>query len=244
MKSTAPCSPRRRPEQIAAAVVQPLRELLGVPRAIVNRFDLAAGEVEWVAAAGRRRVHTGPGVRYSIRLMGDVEALRRGETQVVDVQALPTSPETAALLASGVRVYMVVPMLAGGELLGRAQLRRAGERRFPKEHINIVREVAAQLAIAITQANLLSRVKDHAAELESRVRARTAELDMLHSTTLEISKARRQHRSIHPSSAQSMRILRLVLRPDLASARRHLTAQARRRVVQPAPAARCLPRGK
>jgi signal transduction histidine kinase len=164
------------PEQIAASVVQPLRELLGVPRAIVNRFDLAAGEVEWVAAAGRRRVHTGPGVRYSIRLMGDVEALRRGETQMVDVEALPAGPETTALLASGVRVYMVVPMLAGGELLGALSFGGAA-RQFPQEQINIVREVAAQLAIAISQANLLARVKEHAAELESRVRARTAELE-------------------------------------------------------------------
>ena len=104
---------------------------------------------------------------------------------------------------------------------------------FPKEQINIVREVAAQLAIAITQANLLSRVKDHAAELESRVRARTAELDMLHSTTLEISKAPDSNRGIHAAAAQGVRIRRLVLRPDLAPARRHLTAQARRRVVQP-----------
>lgn len=176
------------PEQIAAAVVQPLRELLGVPRAIVNRFDLAAGEVEWVAAAGRRRVHTAPGVRYSIRLMGDVEALRRGETQVVDVEALPAGPETAALLASGVRIYMVVPMLAGGELLGALSF-GGSARHFPSEQVNIVREVAAQLAIAISQANLLARVKGHAAELESRVRARTAELDLLHSTTLDISKA-------------------------------------------------------
>ncbi|MEO8718611.1 MAG: cache domain-containing protein, partial [Burkholderiales bacterium] len=39
-------------EEIAAAVVQPLRELLDVPRAIVNRFDLQSGEAEWVAAAG------------------------------------------------------------------------------------------------------------------------------------------------------------------------------------------------
>jgi signal transduction histidine kinase len=177
------------PEQIAAAVVQPLRELLGVPRAIVNRFDLAAGEVEWVAAAGRRRVHVGPGVRYPIRLMGDVEALRRGESQVVDVGALPASPETAALLASGVRVYMVVPMIAGGELLGALSF-GGRARHFPSEQVNIVREVAAQLAIAISQANLLARVKEHAAELEARVCARTAELDLLHSTTLEISKAR------------------------------------------------------
>src|SRR5205814_1820150 len=106
------------PDAIAAAVIQPLRALLGVPRAIVNQFDLAAGEVEWIAAAGRRRTHVGPGVRYSIRLMGDVAALRRGEHQFVDVRALPAGPETDALRASGVLVYAVVPMIAGDELIG------------------------------------------------------------------------------------------------------------------------------
>ena len=55
------------PEAIAAAVIQPLRELLGVPRAVINIFDFQAGEVEWLAAAGRRRTRTGPGVRYSLR---------------------------------------------------------------------------------------------------------------------------------------------------------------------------------
>jgi signal transduction histidine kinase len=164
------------PEAIAAAVVQPLRELLDVPRAIVNRFDLSAGEVEWIAAAGRRRTHVGPGVRYPIALMGDVEALRRGDTQLVDVDALPASPESAALLASGVHVYMVVPMIAGDELLGALSF-GGRTRAFPQEQINIVREVAAQLAIALSQARLLARIKSHAAELEERVRARTAELE-------------------------------------------------------------------
>jgi len=167
-----------RPEAIAAAVVQPLRELLGVPRAIVNRFDLAAGEVEWIAAAGRRRVHVGPGVRYSIRLMGDLEALRRGETQLIDVKALPEGAERAALLASDVQVYMVVPMIAGGELLGALSF-GGRSRTFPLEQVNIVREVAAQLAIAIAQARLLARVKSHAVELEQRVAQRTSALDAM-----------------------------------------------------------------
>ena len=164
------------PDAIAASVIQPLRELLGVPRAIVNKFDLASGAVEWVAAAGRRRVHVGPGVRYSIRLMGDVDALRRGEVQLIDVDALPRSPEADALLASDVRVYMVVPMIAGGELLGALSFGGAA-RAFPAEQVNIVREVAAQLAIAMSQARLLARLKQHAAELEARVRERTAELE-------------------------------------------------------------------
>jgi signal transduction histidine kinase len=164
------------PEAIAAAVIQPLRELLGVPRAIVNRFDLAASEVEWIAAAGRRRIHVGPGVRYSIHLMGDVSALHRGETQRIDVTALPDGPEKEALLASEVEEYLVVPMIAGAELLGAVSFGGKPGAVAP-EQLNIAQEVATQLAIAVAQARLLERVKDHAAELESKVRERTAELE-------------------------------------------------------------------
>ena len=162
------------PEAIAAAVIQPLRELLDVPRAIVNQFDLAAGEVEWVAAAGRRRTH-GRGVRYPIALMGDVEALRRGEAQRVDVQALPESAERSALLDSGVKVYMVVPMRAGGELFGALSFGAPGDA-FTPEQMRITEEVATQLAIAMHQARLLAQVRGHAAELEDTVRRRTEAL--------------------------------------------------------------------
>jgi PAS domain S-box-containing protein len=163
------------PVAIAEAALRPLRDLLDVPRAIVNLFDLAAGEVEWLAAIGRRRMHVGPGVRYPLKLMGDVEALRRGETQVVDVDAMPDGPETTALLASGVHVYMVVPMLVRGELIG--ALSFGGARgQFSDEQVEIAREAAAQLAIAITQARLTEEVKRYSEELEERVRERTREL--------------------------------------------------------------------
>jgi signal transduction histidine kinase len=163
-------------EAIAAAVIRPLRELLGVPRAIVNRIDLAAGQVEWIAAAGRKRVRAGPGVRYATRFMGDISALARGEPQVVDVKALPEGPESKALLASDVRYYKVVPMIAGGELLGAISFGGATPE-FPAEQVAIAQEVATQLAIATVQARLLERVRRHADELEARVRARTAELE-------------------------------------------------------------------
>jgi signal transduction histidine kinase len=165
------------PEAIAAAVIQPLRELLDVPRAIVNQFDLPAGEVEWIAAAGRRRTRVGPGVRYSIGLMGDVEALRRGESQRVDVHALPESPERKALLDSDVGVYMVVPMRAGGELFGALSFGAASDA-FTPEQMKIAEEVATQLAIAMFQARLLARLRDHAAELEATVRRRTEALEV------------------------------------------------------------------
>ncbi|MEX2146846.1 MAG: ATP-binding protein [Candidatus Rokuibacteriota bacterium] len=163
------------PAAIAEAALRRLRDLLGVPRAIVNLFDLEAGEVEWLAAVGRRRAHLGPGVRFSLSLMGDVEALRRGELQVIDVDTLSGSPEVEALLGSGVHVYMVVPMIAGGELIGGLSFGGAPGQ-FPAEHIGIAQEVAAQLAIAIAQARLYERVRRQAAELEARVQERTLEL--------------------------------------------------------------------
>jgi len=108
--------------------------------------------------------------------MGDLEALKRGEPQVIDTQALPSGPATEALLASGVRVYMAVPMIAGGELIG--ALSFGGERpEFPREQVTIAHEVATQLAIAITQARLYARVKRQTEELEQRVAERTAALE-------------------------------------------------------------------
>jgi len=107
--------------------------------------------------------------------MGDVDALRRGEPQVIDTRALPAGPEVDALLASGVHVYMAMPMIAGGELIG--ALSFGGEAKdFSVAQIGVAREVATQLAIAITQARLYARVKEHAEELEARVRERTSEL--------------------------------------------------------------------
>jgi signal transduction histidine kinase/ActR/RegA family two-component response regulator len=163
------------PAALAEAVLPRLQELLGVPRAIVNLFDLEAGEVEWLAAVGRRRLRTGPGVRFPLSLMGDVDALARGELQVIDTEALPPNPHTEALLASGVRTYMVVPMIADGRLIGAVSFGGApGE--FPAAQIEIAREVAAQLAIALAHARLHERVTRQAEELEERVRERTLEL--------------------------------------------------------------------
>src|SRR5207249_9514250 len=80
-----------------------------------------------------------------------------------------------ALLASGVHVYMVVPMIAVGELIGGVSFGGAPGQ-FSPEQIAIAQEVAALLAITIAQARLHERVKRQAEELEQRVHERTREL--------------------------------------------------------------------
>lgn len=187
-------------EAIAAAALPPFRELLGVARAIVNLFDLEKGEVEWLAAAGRHRVHVGPGIRYPIQLMGSVESLRKGETQFIDVDALPPSPEVGALLESGIQTYAVVPMIAGGELIGSISF-GGGSDSISSEQISIAQEVAAQFAIALTQAQLDERIRRQAEELEVRVLERTRELEMAHAalqkTNLELTQSAANLRAVN-----------------------------------------------
>ncbi|HZZ81498.1 MAG TPA: ATP-binding protein, partial [Gemmataceae bacterium] len=167
------------PSAIASAALPLLRDVLGVRRVVLNLFDLVKNEVEWLAAAGSRRVYAGPPIRYPMDFMGDVEGLRRGEAQFIDVADLPRSPEVAALLASKVNSYVVVPMIASGELIGAVSF-GGTDAPLTAEKISIAQEVAAQFAIVIVQARLHSQIKRQAQDLELRVLERTHELEEAH----------------------------------------------------------------
>ena len=158
------------PQEIAERTVQQLRELLAVPRTIVFLVDIESGVVEWLAAAGRHRVHVGPGVQYSAAFMGDLEALKRGESQVLAVHDLSPSPEADALLESGINFCMVVPMMLRGRLIGGLSF-GGPTREFSADQISIAEEVARQMAIVLDHAQLLKHVRHRTAQLEAHVQA-------------------------------------------------------------------------
>ena len=120
------------PAQIAEAVLPRLRDLLGMPRVIVNMFDLQKNEAEWLVAVGRHRAHVGPGVRYSLDVMGDLEgAQARRDAAYRCHRARVRGPEAAALLASDVRWFMVVADDRRRRADRRFELRRACRASFP-----------------------------------------------------------------------------------------------------------------
>src|SRR2546428_13495906 len=59
------------PVTIAEAALRPLRDLLGVPRAIVNLFDFEAGEGGWLGGGRGPRPRRGPGGGRATQLAGD-----------------------------------------------------------------------------------------------------------------------------------------------------------------------------
>jgi signal transduction histidine kinase len=164
------------PEALAGAAMQSLREVLDAERVVVSLVDPGAGKARRLAAASRQRTEVGPGVDLPLAFLGDMESLRRGEPQLVSSEELPAGPERDALLASGVRYRMVVPMIAGGELLGALSF-GGSEPLFAVEQLAIAKEIATQLSIAMSQARLYQKVSGQAQELEARVRERTAQLE-------------------------------------------------------------------
>jgi signal transduction histidine kinase/CheY-like chemotaxis protein len=134
--------------------------------------------------------------------MGDVDGLRRGELQILDTATLPHGPEVDALLNSGVHHYMVVPMIANGELIG--GLSFGGEPdQFSPEQIGMAREVAAQLAIGIAHARLYERVMRQTEELEQRVQERTL---ALHASNEQLQNEIVERRRAEAEAARANRL--------------------------------------
>lgn len=163
------------PAEIARATLQRVQDLVPSIRASVSVFDFKANEARVLAVSGQTSVGTDTRTPLDMHW---IDQLRRGQVFIVeDFLTIPEPSEIVeALLAEGVRSYINVPMISSGELLGALNLGGAYPGAFSDEQVEVVREVAGPLAIAIRQARLHEQVQRHAEELEQRVRERTAEL--------------------------------------------------------------------
>ena len=121
-----------------------------------------------------------PGVRLRATPMRDeiLQTLRSGRAyRLDDLTPLVGMPAHEALLAAGLRSGLSVPLIAQDELIGVLNLWADRPAAFTSAHEAVARELAAPLAIAIRQVSLRAEIERHAAELEQRVRQRTADLE-------------------------------------------------------------------
>jgi two-component system, cell cycle sensor histidine kinase and response regulator CckA len=101
--------------------------------------------------------------------MGDLDALRRGVVQIVEVSSLDHLAEGRAAAAEGIRSYAVVPLLAEGALIGSLNLSASEPGGPSTQDLVIARQIAAQLAIALQQSRLYQEVKESRDMLEAVV---------------------------------------------------------------------------
>jgi PAS domain S-box-containing protein len=170
----------RSTEEIAASSLRHLLQFLDCVQASVLAFDLEANEVTFLAAHSKGETRMDRGWRGPIEAgwLWMVEKLAQGQPYMVeDLQDAPaSSPLVETLQTEGVQARVYVPLVAQGMLIGSLNLGMADPGPLTPEEIEMTRELADQLAVAIQQSRLHERVQQHADELEQEVLKRTAAL--------------------------------------------------------------------
>lgn len=165
------------PQAIAQAAVDHLRELIPCHRISVSLNDDERNEIELIVVSGRTQM--GAGSRFSSQDYGidDLQSMRDEVSVWDDWSLIPQLPKVAEkLLAEGIRSVVNIPLSYRGKVVGALNLGSTEPAAFNEEQIEIAREAADQLGIAIQQAYLHEQVQRHAVELEERVAERTEEL--------------------------------------------------------------------
>ena len=173
-------------EETAQAAVDSVAGLLRLRRASVAEYDLSSGTGAWLAVSGHSSAGTAAGQVFPLELMGDIEGLASGRVQTIAVSSVTHLPAGGEAAEHGAQSYQVVPLIVGGELIGSLNISRSDSAESDPAALEIVAEVADQLAIALHQDRLRERIVRHAADLERLVEQRTHELAQ---ANLELSSA-------------------------------------------------------
>jgi PAS domain S-box-containing protein len=166
------------PESLAQAVLDQIRQLVPCQRASIVVFDpdLHVGTVLAVQVNGTTTV--GKGAPVPIEAFETIADIRHGKIGLVeDIQALAQpSAVLQALGSEGMRSVINVPLVAREALIGTLNLAADQPGAFGPDLVDIIREVAGTLAVAVQQTRLQKEIARYTVELEQRVAERTAQL--------------------------------------------------------------------
>lgn len=144
-------------EAIACAATERMGQVLPCRRASVALYDFDRGVVEVLATFDVAQT-TGPVTStFPLEYLPPLASFWKGEAQVVaDLAAQrDRSPLEDVLAAGGVRSLLRAPLVLRGRVVGALTLLGMDPGVFEAEHVDIAREVAAHLVVAIENARLL-----------------------------------------------------------------------------------------
>jgi signal transduction histidine kinase/CheY-like chemotaxis protein len=150
------------PAGIAQSVVRQVRDVISAQRVSVLLCDAQSQDLELVAVDAGGPTTMLPGQWLTLAAFRKLFSVRRpdGLGEVEDLGALAErTPVAENLLAEHVRAYAALPLVVDGETIGYLGLGDCEPGPFVPERLEIVRQVADSLAVAIQNARLFEQVK-------------------------------------------------------------------------------------
>ncbi len=148
-------------EAIVKATLSNISQLVPYQQGSIALFEAEFREVRVFATYGQPRSHLGTGTLMEPETFGNIARLENGEPLLVqDVDEISeAAPWVERLRRDGVRSFIKVPLMADERLIGALNLESNNPHAFESHHLAFAHEVAASLAVAIRQAQLLEQVQ-------------------------------------------------------------------------------------
>jgi signal transduction histidine kinase len=166
-------------ENIVSAALGHIRELIDCHRASVLLYEWETNDGLLFDVRTVHETSIPQGIRVPQAPFQDVlQTLSKNQPVLIGDLSVLTDPPPVFqnLIKEGLRSLCILPLLSQNNLIGAFNMSSETPGFFDDEKINLGREVANQVAIALTQSNLLKELRDLNAELEERVLERTAQL--------------------------------------------------------------------
>jgi PAS domain S-box-containing protein len=170
-------------ENIVGAALDHALELIECQRASMALFDWGTKEVLVFNVRAVRETSIQKGTRAPLeQFQSIIRPLSKNKPALIhDMTALPDLPtQYQALIHDGLRSMCALPLFSQSALIGSFTMYSENPGFFDEEKINLGREVANQVAIAITQSRLVDELEEHLLERETLITdltAKNAELE-------------------------------------------------------------------
>jgi PAS domain S-box-containing protein len=174
---------------IADAALSRIQRSVPSWRVKVQLFDFETAEAVTVAyyCDGIKQP---TGERLPLASLGSIVNLQPDELYVINdlSELLNPTPSQQHQINDGALASIDAPLIVLGQLIGVLGVDATRWDAFQGEVVDVVREVADQLAVAIQNARLLEKTQRHAHELEQRVAERTRELAAANERLTELDR--------------------------------------------------------
>lgn len=167
-------------EVVFSRALSHILELVECRRASLTLIDWENSEAETFDVKAEGEPFIPKGTRAPLAVQDDLLPVLAGNQTVLinDLAAHPNPPpEFEAGIKEGIRSVCILPLFSRNNLIGMFNLSSEQTGFFDEEKISLGREVANQVAIAITQNRLFAELRELNAGLEHRVAERTLQLE-------------------------------------------------------------------